>query len=249
MPTTTTSPRRPFARAAAAAVAALLLSAGGLLVASPASAHDELVSADPAADATLDALPTQLTLTFSGEIATDAGASEVQVTDAAGTTLADGAPVAQSNVLTQALTGEASGAITVLWKVVSSDGHPISGQYSFTVSGAATPTPTPTETPTASPAPVSTPSEQASTAPPVAPVPAEDTTTAQAWPWVVGGIVLVAVAGGIVYLLVSRARQQRALAENRANALGDPAGTSRPTGTPDATGSGSRSGSEPPTER
>ena len=84
--------------------------AGGLLVASPASAHDELVSSDPAADSSLDALPAQLTLTFSGELATDPGATELQVTDAAGTSLADGDRVVEGTVVTQPLTGAASGA-------------------------------------------------------------------------------------------------------------------------------------------
>ncbi len=86
MPTNTAAPRPsrlgPLRRALTAAAAALLLAAGGLLVASPASAHDELVSTDPAADTSLDALPAQLTLTFSGELATDPGATELQVTDA-----------------------------------------------------------------------------------------------------------------------------------------------------------------------
>nr|BFF11089.1 hypothetical protein GCM10025699_23920 [Microbacterium flavescens] len=91
------------------------------------------------------------------------------MTDASGTSLLDGAPTAQDNVLTQPLAGEASGEITVLWKVVSSDGHPISGEFAFTVAPAptptdtATPTPTPTEStepttePTQEPAPTASP--------------------------------------------------------------------------------------------
>ena len=75
-------------------------------IAAPASAHDELVSTDPAADSTVDALPAQLTLTFSEAIDRRTGASEVQVTDAAGTTLSAVAPAAQDNVLTQPLEGD-----------------------------------------------------------------------------------------------------------------------------------------------
>ena len=41
----------------------------------------------------VDALPAQLTLTFSGGWSTEQGATEVQVTDAAGTSLVDGDPV------------------------------------------------------------------------------------------------------------------------------------------------------------
>jgi hypothetical protein len=122
-------------RARLSALSAALLIALGVALgaASPAQAHDDLIGSDPAAGAALDALPAQLTLTFSAGIAGDEGASVVEVTDAAGTTLADGSPSVSDNVLTQPLAGEASGAVTVLWKVVSSDGHPISGEFSFTV--------------------------------------------------------------------------------------------------------------------
>jgi methionine-rich copper-binding protein CopC len=139
----------PFARAAALVAAFLVAFAVLVLPASPAHAHDELLGSDPAADSTVDDLPAQISFTFSGAIATDEGASEVSVTDAAGTEFADGTPTAQDNVLTQPLAGAASGELTVLWKTVSSDGHPISGEFAFTVSGGAAPTdPEPTATAT-----------------------------------------------------------------------------------------------------
>ncbi|MDY0910023.1 copper resistance CopC family protein [Microbacterium sp. CFBP9034] len=218
---------RPFVLCAALLLAALAL----LLTASPASAHDELLGSDPANGAELDAVPAALTLTFSGAIAADEGASEVQVTDAAGTSLVAGAPVAQDNVLTQPLAGEASGAVTVLWKVVSSDGHPISGQFTFTV----TPAPAPTETST--PAPTAT--ETAEPTPSVEPTPTAEPLpedplmeAADMRPWLIGGILaLLALAGGIIYLVVSRKRRDRALAENREKALG---GAPGPDSTPPA---------------
>ncbi|GAA1987421.1 hypothetical protein GCM10009777_22190 [Microbacterium pumilum] len=199
-----------------AAFAAVLLSAGGLLVASPAFAHDELVSSDPAAESTLDALPTQLTLTFSADISTEEGANEVQVTDAAGTNLAAGAPTVQDNVLTQPLAGAASGAVTVLWKVVSSDGHPVSGELAFTVAPA--PTPTPTETPTATPAPTASPIETITPTPSPSVAPDDDSDVEAALPWIIGGIIVAAVGGAVIYLLVSRARREREKAALRADA-------------------------------
>lgn len=219
---TNTTPSRPFARALAAVTAALLLTVGGMLIASPASAHDELVSTDPAADSSVDALPAQLTLVFSGELATDPGATELQVTDAAGTSLADGDPVVDGTNVTQTLTGAASGAITVLWKVVSSDGHPISGQYGFTVT-AAPPTPTPTPTPTGSAAPSDSPTAEPTPTPTVAPVPADSANAAL--PWIIGGLLLFAAVGGaVLYLLVSRARRLRAEEALRAGAAERAAG-------------------------
>lgn len=189
-----------------ALVAALILSFVALMSpASPAHAHDELLGSDPAADSTVDALPPQLTLTFSGVIAPDTGASQVQVTDAAGTELTDGAPSTQDNVLTQPLSGEASGIVTVLWKVVSSDGHPISGEFAFTVAGASAPTET--STPSATPTETTTPTHE--TTPTPTPAPASDATSIA--PWVVLGVLAALAAAAVVYLLASRARRRRAL--------------------------------------
>src|SRR3546814_9090054 len=101
-------------------------------LASPAAAHDELVSSDPAAEATVDALPDTVTLSFSGELLGGTDANEVQVTDAAGKTLNEGPAVVDGTTVTQSLAGDASGSIQVLWRVVSSDGHPISGDRKST---------------------------------------------------------------------------------------------------------------------
>ena len=214
-----------------------MVAASTLAIAAPAQAHDELVSADPASGSTADALPAQLTLTFSGVLSADAGASEVAVTDAAGTSLTDGAPVAADTVLTQPLAGEASGVVTVLWKVVSSDGHPISGEYSFTVVAPASPS----QEPTASPTPTEEPSETATpTATPTATttVPEDpDMDAIDMRPWFIGALLLLlAVAGAVIYLLVSRGRREAALGA-------DP-------GTPsDPSGPGSSPGSGPPAGR
>jgi len=212
-------------RAVALAVAVLLGLAVMLATPSIALAHDELLGSDPAAGSSVDALPAELRLTFSGVIASDAGASEVQVTDAAGTSLTGGEPTTQDNVLTQPLAGEASGTVTVLWKVVSSDGHPISGEFSFTVAG--TPTPEPTETTTPTPSETVTPSETATPDPTQTAIPAddEDSTFGDVWPWVIFGIVGAAILGAVVYLLMSRARREKALREGSA---GDPRPGSEP---------------------
>jgi methionine-rich copper-binding protein CopC len=220
MRTTTTSPRS-LARSLTTAAAALLLAAAGILVASPASAHDELVSTDPAADAALDALPAQLTLTFSGELAPDPGATQLQVTDAGGTMLADGEPLVEGTLVTQPLTGTASGPVTVLWKVVSSDGHPISGEFAFSVTAPATPTATPTPTGSATSTPSQSPTQEPTVAPTQAPVPSDSGDTAL--PWIIGGLLLLALVGGAVaYLLVSRARRVRAEEALRAGSPATP---------------------------
>lgn len=213
-----------------ALVTALLLAAlAALATASPARAHDELLGSDPAAKSTVDALPAQLRLTFSGVIASEDGASEVQVTDASGATLTDGAPTAQDNVLTQPLAGEASGTVTVLWKVVSSDGHPISGEFSFTVEDAPAPTPTETASPTPDDSPAPTAVAPVATAtPPADATPADGSSVL---PWLIAGVLALALAGAVVYLLASRARRERALAREAASPAD---GASRPGSEPPA---------------
>jgi hypothetical protein len=220
---------KPLHARAWALLAALLVTFGvTLAAASPAHAHDELLGSDPAAGSTLDALPAQLTLTFSAEIADDEGASVVEVTDAAGASLAGGTPTVQDNVLIQPLAGAASGAVQVLWKVVSSDGHPISGEFTFTIAGVAEPTPTGT----ASPAPTEpvAPTESATPTPAVTSEPASDSGST-VLPWVIAGVLALALIGALVYLLVSRSRREKALAGGSATTA---AGTPQPDSEPPA---------------
>lgn len=125
------STRTPSPRSRLLAIAGLLLGLATTAVASPAFAHDELVASDPAADSTVAELPAELTLTFSGVLIDEAGVNAISATDAAGTELADGAPQLDGTQVTQPLSGESQGTITVRWRVVSSDGHPVSGEYSF----------------------------------------------------------------------------------------------------------------------
>ncbi len=71
--------------------------------------------------------------------------SVVRVEDATGTDQADGPVVIVDNHVTQAVKADApDGKYTVIWRVVSSDGHPIDGTFTFTagaanIAGMATP--------------------------------------------------------------------------------------------------------------
>lgn len=241
------SPALPVSRVSriAAVLAALALSAASVLTfAAPAWAHDELLSSDPAADSALAEMPEALTLTFSGDLLADAGATEVQVTDASGTPVTAGTPTVQANVVTQPLRADASGAMTVLWRAVSSDGHPISGQYAFSVSGPATPTPTPTVT--TRPTPTSSPSPSETVAPPTqttspTEAPASADGGSAAVPWVLFAVVGVALLGAVVYLLMSRARRARELEEARMSGVSALADETAP-GAPEP-------GSETPSDR
>lgn len=163
---------------------------GALVVgaATPASAHDELIGADPAAGSQIDALPAELTLTFSGVLLDEPGATEVVVTDAERTDLTSGDPVIDGTRLTQPLEGAAAGEVTVIWRVVSSDGHPVSDEYTFTVGDGTAIAPT------------------GSAASPTASAPGEPSMTGtDVTPWLwIGALVAVLAGAAVVLVAVQR---------------------------------------------
>ena len=115
------------------------LFAAGLLAisitASPASAHTELVSADPAAESTVDSLPAKVTLTFGEELIKIGDSNLISVVDESGAELASGNPDVTGAVLSIKLNKTtAIGLIKVKYRAVAADGHVVNGDYQFTVS-------------------------------------------------------------------------------------------------------------------
>ncbi|GAA8844457.1 hypothetical protein DUHN55_12200 [Helicobacter pylori] len=128
----TTTPRTatPFARAATAilALAALLATMVGL--AAPASAHARLEASSPKEGSTLTATPPEIMLRFNEPI--QSGLNEVSVRTGS-TDATDGDLEVDGGTVYQPLKSSLpAGSYTVSYKVVSADGHPISGSYSFT---------------------------------------------------------------------------------------------------------------------
>jgi len=136
---------------AGAAVAA----AAVLAFAAPASAHDELVGSTPAADEQLTTAPGQIVLTFSNDLLSQdgSGGTAMTVEDASGGDWVAGDPVVQADTVTVPLeAGMTDGEYLVTWRVVSSDGHPTDGTYSFSLTGQdAVATAEPSEEPSAEP--------------------------------------------------------------------------------------------------
>jgi methionine-rich copper-binding protein CopC len=154
--------RAPLRRIAAALAGASLATAAIALVglaqgggpdgALSASAHNYLVSSSPAAGSTVDAPPSEVTLTFNdvildlaaaGGAGGDAGAgsspaaggsSVVQVTgpDGHGTHYETGCATDAGRSVSVPVALGGSGEYRVTWRVVSADGHPVSDSIAFT---------------------------------------------------------------------------------------------------------------------
>ncbi|MDN6177200.1 MAG: copper resistance protein CopC, partial [Micrococcaceae bacterium] len=126
---------------AAGLLAVLLLALLGPIGA--ASAHDQLISNDPGSGSTVEAMPQKIVLTYNNTPI--AIGSEIRVEDDAGTNWAAGPAKVTDRDVEQAIQdGTPAGEYTVKWRVVSSDGHPIQGTFTFTTTsgapeGAATP--------------------------------------------------------------------------------------------------------------
>ncbi|WP_164545207.1 copper resistance CopC family protein [Antribacter gilvus] len=135
-------PSRRRQRQAGAALVTLMLF---VLPQAPAWAHDQLLSSTPGDGKTITALPPEIILTLSeAPLATGA---QVVITAADGDMVPTGTiSVDEATArVTVPVTGQGpSGAYTVAWHVVSSDGHPIEGAFEFSLE------PTDAETGTAS---------------------------------------------------------------------------------------------------
>jgi len=190
----TTAARRP-ARAVAKVLATVLSAVAVTLIATavPASAHDVLRSTNPADGAVVDRLPDRVVLTFD-EPALAIG-PEAVVTGPAGP-VSDGQPQLVDAEVRQPVRAGPAGRYTVLWRVTSADGHPVSGTFAFTTQqGSAA---SPTATPGTTTAPSTSPSSASTTAPMSVPA-----TSPSATPQTAGlpGPAVVAVLAGVIALL------------------------------------------------
>jgi hypothetical protein len=130
-------------------LAALLLCVGASLPAAPAAfAHDQLISSSPAPDERLAKTPASITLAFSSPLL--ALGHEVRVVDDNARNWVSGPAVLSRESLVQALPELPDGGYQVSWRVVSADGHPISGSYRFHVGNPAAAVPAASAGPAAS---------------------------------------------------------------------------------------------------
>ncbi len=198
---TTRTTRPPVLRVAAALAGLLALLCAQVVVSAPASAHARLEKTSPADGASLTAAPPEIMLRFNEVVNGDL--SEVTVKTGS-TDVAKGSVDVEGDSLYQPLDSDMpEGDYTVTYKVVSADGHPVSGTFDFTYtapgggeqdSDSATSTSSGTSSPSSSsqgaaPSATSGPSDSA------APASGEDSGL-PGWIWGVGalGVILVIIA-------------------------------------------------------
>jgi hypothetical protein len=114
----------------AAALLALVLGA------SSAAAHSVLLNTSPVRSAAVPTAPGKVVLTFNempqGEF------SAIHVTGPDGQRRDDGPVQVVNDLVTEPLAGtRPAGRYVVDWRVVSADGHPVSGEFTFTAQSAA----------------------------------------------------------------------------------------------------------------
>jgi len=136
-------------------IAASLAVAGSLTLAVGASGHASLLTSSPEDGAVLDVAPEDVRFTFSEELFAEL--IEVSVLDAAGdlvmATEAEQTPPPGTDVIVPWPSDLPPGEYSVAFRVVSADGHPVTGRITFSYAAVAESAEEPTAEPTTEPTP------------------------------------------------------------------------------------------------
>lgn len=160
----------------------LLVAAGTLLLAAPAWAHSRLESSNPANGSSVAAPPASVSLTFDEDV--QSGFTVMTVIGPDGKDYHAGQVVETDMTVTvDALPLGPAGIYRIGYRVVSADGHPVSGATAFTLTSAG-----PGSAAAAVP---TTGGATAAGGPSAAPASGGGSPV---WPWIVGAVVLV-IAG------------------------------------------------------
>lgn len=153
-------------RAAVRALVVPLAACVALLLATPVRAHNVLTGSDPANGAKLAAMPERVTLTFDQAVRREY--ARIAVTGPDGGRYEHGeVGVSGTAVFIGVLPSGPAGEYSIGYRIVSNDGHPVTGTITFTVTGTATGGPGSAATV----APAQTPSATAEGAAPPSPSP------------------------------------------------------------------------------
>lgn len=115
-----------------------LISVGLGLGAELARAHNSYDSSTPADNDVLAVSPTEWIVTFTNDVPLDSASAEIISADGVRSDLGPALPGPQANIVRFALPADLTGTSGLRWKLVSDDGHVVSGRVSFTVDSTAT---------------------------------------------------------------------------------------------------------------
>jgi methionine-rich copper-binding protein CopC len=182
-----------LSRSVHTALAAVTAIAVLLMPARPAFAHAQLVKTDPASNATVTIPVTAVTLTFNELVKQQL--STVIVTGADGASASDGTPRSVDKNLIQAVKPLPPGNVSVAWRTVSADGHPLEGRFTFTNAAPAPSSAAPASTAPSPPAAAA--STVASSAVPAVPQSGSSSSSSEVvWALAGGGLLVVVLVGG-----------------------------------------------------
>ena len=165
--------RRLASRSAAAVVVACLTMVG---LATPAFAHNQLIGSNPANEASVPTSPAAIELTFDQPVQNGEGLNTIAITGPEDTNWSVGPAEVASNVVTAAVDGLGpAGVYKIGYRILSADGHPVSGELTFTLTTAGD----------GKPAPASTSSDAEASGS------SSDDGGLPIWVWIVGAVVLL----------------------------------------------------------
>ena len=101
-----------------------------------AFAHGEMVKATPAVDSNVVTAPSEVSIEFDGklQIIGNTNVNSIEVTDDQGQLISSPTSVVEGNkISTKLQLTDITGLVSVHYRIVSEDGHPVEGDYSFTV--------------------------------------------------------------------------------------------------------------------
>ena len=101
-----------------------------------AFAHGEMVQATPAVDSNVLTAPSEVSIEFDGklQIIGNTNVNSIEVTDNQGQLISFPTSVVEGNkISTKLQLTDVTGLVSVHYRIVSEDGHPVEGDYSFTV--------------------------------------------------------------------------------------------------------------------
>ena len=200
------APRARMSSGIRAAGAVALAAALVLAIATPASAHDYLVSSTPEENSTITEVPASFSVTTDEallDLSKDGSGFAIEVTDADGLYYGDGCvSIVDSTVSVGSSLGDA-GDYRMLWQLVSADGHTVAGEVAFTwaPSADAVTSPGSATAPNCGGKAVAVPRESAT-----APVVRGDANLGDVL-WIGGAIAAVLAAGAVTLFVATRRRK------------------------------------------